>query len=297
MFKLLAASIFITVLCHAQEPMPTSTNPANSDTADTISQPTPDQKQSLKKGKPLPKKVISKSVDENPVIAPATAIPPKAATETASEKKNDSANSTTENSSEPHRFGLHADLNIPHILNYGVDYWHSSRWFSASLNFGGYATKGIYKTAELPNGADVKISNQEIVARLHPFASSFYLAAALGNHSIDGAGTATYSQAPLSQPITTTITNKITANYVKPHIGWLWRAPFGLTWGMDLGVLIPNSSKTTLDEGSIKNDSNYPLLASTSEYKANKQKIIDASESIGSSTLPYWTLIRVGWLF
>lgn len=297
MFKLFAASILLTALCHAQEPMPTSATPANLDTADTISQPTPAQKQSIKKGKLLPKKVISTSTDENPAIAPAASTTPKAAPETPIEKKNDAPISTTENSTEPHRFGLHADLNIPHILNYGVDYWHSSRWFSASVNFGGYAAKGVYKTTELPNGADVKISNQEIVARVHPFASSFYLAAALGNHTIEGAGTATYSQAPLSQPITTTITNKITANYVKPHIGWLWRAPFGLTWGADFGVLIPNSSKTTLDEGSIKNDSNYPLLASTSEYKANKQKIIDESERIGTSTLPYWTLIRVGWLF
>lgn len=196
-----------------------------------------------------------------------------------------------------HHFGLHADLNIPHILNYGIDYWHVSKWFSASINLGGYSLKGFSKTTELPDGVNFKIANQEAVLRLHPFASAFYLAFAYGTHTLEGSGTATYNKPPMSQSVTTTITSKITANYSKPHVGWMWRTSYGLTWGLDLGILIPNNVKITLDEGSITNDPLYPILASTSEYKANKKAITDKSDQYGNASLPYWAIARVGWLF
>lgn len=237
---------------------------------------------------------------ESATSAPEIVVPPEVTDDPITEpeeivKKKQKKLPVTD--SAAHHFGLHADLNIPHILNYGVDYWHISKWFSASLNFGGYAMKGLQKSDDLPNGVDVKIANQEAVLRVHPFQSAFYLALAYGHHTFEGEGTATYNQAPLFQPVTTTIKNKITANYLKPHLGWMWRADSGFSWGVDFGYLIPNGGEVTLDEGTIKNDPLYPSLVSTSQYKANRQKIIDDSEKLRTTSLPYWAIVRLGWLF
>lgn len=300
MKKMFIASFFVVATCWAQvtpTPADPKTDTSDTDTKDTLVKPTAAQKETVKSAA----KKVKENKKENLIKDPEILTPPEVTDEVISEPETPNKKSRIKKNiiidDVAHRFGLHADLNIPHILNYGVDYWHISKWFSASLNFGGYAMNGLQKTTELPNGVDVKIANQEAVLRAHPFQGPFYLALAYGNHTFEGSGTATYSQAPLLQPVTTTIKNKITANYLKPHLGWMWRADSGFTWGMDLGYLIPNGGEVTLDEGTIKNDPLYPNLSSTSQYKANRQKILDDSEKLRTTSLPYWAIVRVGWLF
>lgn len=264
---------------------------------DTIVKPTPAQKETLKSAARKAKANKKESSTTEPEILVPPEVSDDLVTNTEVPVKKLKKVKIDLSDLPAHRFGLHADLNVPHVLNYGVDYWHTSKWFSASLNFGGYAFTGLQKSSDLPNGADIKIANQEAVLRLHPFQSAFFLALSYGSHTFEGTGTATYSQAPLAQPVTTTIKNKITANYVIPHLGWMWRADSGFTWGIDFGYLIPNGGEVTLDEGAIKNDPLYPNLVSTPQYKANRQKIIDDSEKVRTTSLPYWALARVGWLF
>ncbi len=300
MKKIVFITLFFVSTSWAQRIQPSAdlTTTTNvDDTKDSIVKPTPAQKETVNSAAKKAKANQKESTKSNSVEF---LTPPEVSDEVITDPDTSTAKSKLQKKltdESTHLFGLHADLNIPHILNYGADYWHISRWFSASLNFGGYAFSGVQKSSELPDGIDIKVANREAVVRVHPFQSSFYLALAYGNHTFEGSGTATYSQAPLLQPVTTTIKNKITANYMKPHVGWMWRADSGFTWGIDLGLLIPNGGEVTLDEGSIKNDSLYPSLSSTTQYKANRQKIIDDSEKLRTANLPYWALVRVGWLF
>ncbi|MBC7742676.1 MAG: hypothetical protein H7061_10790, partial [Bdellovibrionaceae bacterium] len=144
-------------------------------------------------------------------------------------------------------------------------------------------------------GMDLAISNQELDLKYHPFLSKFYVGAMYGQHKLVGKKTATYTV--LSQSRTTTITDTITASYVTPHIGFTWKADWGLTIGRDLGWLVPISPKAEINEGDITSDPLYSSLAVQADYVENKRKLQEESDKYGKTSLPYLALLRVGWLF
>lgn len=219
-------------------------------------------------------------------------------------KEADKDNTVVKKSSdagEGHLFGFHGDVNVPHILNYGLDYWHSSKYFSVAINGGGYKVNGIAKSTDLPNGANIKITNQEAVFRYHPFAGAFYLGAGFGKHEITLDANRTINiTTPVAGSADLTLSDKVKANYLLPHIGWLWKTSFGLTFGMDLGYLSPSGSSVDLTT-QISNISNGAISAAdveaTTEYKNARQEVIDNSEKFGKMGLPYWTVLRIGYLF
>ncbi|MBC7743201.1 MAG: hypothetical protein H7061_13460 [Bdellovibrionaceae bacterium] len=222
------------------------------------------------------------------------AAPPARPAETKIETKKEEAIVTNESAVETknsHLFGLHADVNFPHVLNYGVDYWSASRCFSAAINFGGYSQGGVGKS-NTDTGMDLAISNQELDLKYHPFLSKFYVGAMYGQHKLVGQKTATYAAVG-----TTTITDTVTANYITPHLGFTWKADWGLTIGMDLGWLVPINTKTNIDDGDIKNQPSYATLQAQPDYIENKRKLQEESDKYGKTSLPYLALIRVGWLF
>lgn len=265
----------------------------------TIVKPTKKQLKTIPKA--LPKKkttteTTTLKVEELPPLEPTPELETEQTTQTIESTKTEVKPFVeTSSKSDPHLFGFHIDLNVPHVLNYGVDYWHSSRWFSAALSMGGFGAKNLGKTSSDPEGINLKISNQEFAARVHPFQGSFYVGALYGSHKLIGEKTATYTV--LGNTRTTTLTNTIDAKYLTPHIGWLWSTGFGLTWGMDFGYLSPSNVKTTLDEGSITSDPLYPTLQTQPDYIENRRKLIEESDKIGKTSLPFIALIRVGWLF
>lgn len=200
-----------------------------------------------------------------------------------------------------HLFGFHGDVNVPHILNYGLDYWHSSKYFSVALNAGGYKVNNVAKSNDLPNGANVKISNQEAVLRYHPFAGSFYLGLGFGKHEINvDANRQIQVTSPVSGTADVAISDKIKANYFLPHVGWLWKTSFGMTFGMDLGYLSPSGPSVELNT-KITNISNpavtEDMVKNTDDYKKAYQEVVDNSEKYGKMGLPYWTVIRLGYMF
>ncbi|MBC7465209.1 MAG: hypothetical protein H7256_04400 [Bdellovibrio sp.] len=200
-----------------------------------------------------------------------------------------------------HLFGFHGDINVPHILNYGLDYWHSSKYFSVALNAGGYKINNLAKSSDLPNGANFKISNQEAVLRYHPFAGSFYLGLGFGKHEVNvDANRQIQVTSPVSGTADVAINDKIKANYFLPHIGWLWKTSFGMTFGMDLGYLSPSGPSVDLTT-KISNISNplvtEDMVKSTDDYKKAYQEVVDNSEKFGKMGLPYWTVFRIGYMF
>ena len=257
----------------------------NPETTGAIANPTPEQKATIKN-------TIQKD-----------------ATKKANEKKlpltdEDSAKNKEDFGADTfpaHRFGLHADLNVPHIINYGLDYWHSSLWFSTALNFGGYSMGGIAKSSDTPNGLDIKIANQEFMFRVHPTKSSFYIGLGYGNHAITVETKQKISvTTPFPGSADVAISDEIKAGYLLPHIGWLWRLKSGLTFGTDFGYLSPINPSVDL-KSNISNISNALVtkedIEATSEYKNARQDLINKSEQFGKLGLPYWTIIRIGWLF
>src|SRR3989344_2637092 len=244
--------------------------------------------------------------DPPPDTETATIVQPTPAqkatiTEAAKKAESETEKRTESGSPEPHHFGVHADLNLPHILNYGVDYWHASRWFSGAINFGGYSLNGLAKGTDTPNGVDLKFANQELMLRFHPFRGSFYAGLGYGSHTIDVKTQRTISvTTPVPGSADVEILDVIKANYLLPHVGWIWTWPFGLTLGMDVGYLSPINPSVDLTT-TISNISN-PLITqsdieATTEYQNARSEIIDQSEKVGKTGLPYWTMFRIGFLF
>ncbi len=203
----------------------------------------------------------------------------------------------------PHLFGFHADFNVPHLMNYGLDYWHSSRWFSLSANMGGGSVpsstlKSYISDVDEPS---LKISNVEAVARYHIFAGSFYLGLGYGNHTIDAAGNKTVTiTSPVPGSATVRLTDRIKSNYLTPHVGWLWKLDVGLTFGFDIGYMAPSGASVELKEEALTALPGGASLAdfqSTAEYQKARKDVIDASEQIGKKGLPYLALFRIGYMF
>ena len=261
MKKIFVLFVLVGLNLYAQDK---SVDPNSSESIGTIAKPTPEQKASVKEPVINKEDIVTKSTSD-------------------------------------HQFGLHADLNIPHILNYGLDYRHSSRWFSTALNFGGYSASGIAKNADTPNGLDIKITNQELMLRIHPAKGSFYVGLGYGAHAITVETQQTISvTTPVPGSADVAISDEIKARYLLPHVGWLWQLPGGLTFGMDFGYLSPISPTVDL-KTNISNISN-PLITradieATPEYRNARQELINKSEQFGKLGLPYWTVFRIGWLF
>lgn len=278
----------------------------------TIVPPTQQQKATVKKAA----KKAEKAAEQNPQaatpttetttspsseIAPQTVPAPAPKTAQAEPAGIENKKSNASSYSEPHRFGLHVDLNVPHILNYGLDYVHPSEWFSGAINFGGYSMSGLLKSTDIPNGLNVKIANQELMLRMHPMQGSFYLGLGYGNHILN---VETKQRITVTTPVPGSadveISDEIKANYLLPHIGWAWRLPLGLTFGLDIGYLSPLNPSVDL-QSKITNISNPAITSSdveaTNEYKNARKDLISKSEQAGKTGLPYFTVFRIGWLF
>ena len=278
----------------------------------TIVPPTQQQKATVQKAA----KKAEKAAKQNPqlatpttetttsqssVVAPQTAPAPVPETAQAEPAEIENKKSNASNYSEPHRFGLHVDLNVPHILNYGLDYVHPSEWFSGAVNFGGYSMSGLLKSTDIPNGLNVKIANQELILRMHPMQGSFYLGLGYGNHTFN---VETKQKITVTTPVPGSadveISDEIKANYLLPHIGWAWRLPLGLTFGLDIGYLSPINPSVDL-KSKVSNISNLAITSAdveaTDEYKNARKDLINKSEQAGKMGLPYFTVFRIGWLF
>lgn len=313
MKKLLLFSLLVGSMAMAQVDAPTE-SPADSvnEPADgTIAKPTIQQKKTVQKPAVTKKIAPTKSApakndiseivpvpDEPYETPPESPPPPKIRKQ--SEIDNIKVTPTKKNNA-PNLFGFHGDVNVPHILNLGLDYVHSSRYFSVALNAGGYKVNGIGKSTDLPNGANVQISNQEAVIRYHPFAGVFYFGLGYGKHEVTLEANRTVTvTTPIAGSADVAITDKVKANYLLPHIGWLWQTSFGLTFGMDLGYLAPSSTSVDLTSqvSNISNGAITPAdVEASADYKKARQDAIDQSEKYGKSGLPYWTVIRIGYLF
>jgi hypothetical protein len=183
------------------------------------------------------------------------------------------------------RIGLSYGISFPHFTEYGLDYLTLNKFFSFSGILGG-------AKAKMGGGVSTEISSQDLRVRWHPFASSFFFGVGYGIQTIG-------LQATTTSNSTTAVTKlKIKGNYMLPHIGWFRVWDIGLTMGFDLGYLRPSGVTSTLDTdtpGATQAERDA-LLAST-EYQKSKKDIEAAGKLLGSVSIPYLTLFKIGWVF
>jgi hypothetical protein len=168
-----------------------------------------------------------------------------------------------------------------------VDYVPPMNNFSFSLDFGGFSH----------SQTDVKLglSHVDAVARYHLFGGSFFLGLRVGQQKIKAEATETkvYNGFNLSPKATL----DVKTNYMTPHIGWQANSG-GFFISTDFGAQVPSGSSTdlTVDYGGA-NAATIAVIDADADFIKAKQDAIDAGDKIGKTTLPFWTMIRIGYYF
>lgn len=177
-----------------------------------------------------------------------------------------------------HYFGLSAGVGLPHPLNVGLEYVHSSKLFSVGASTGSFS--------HTQDGAKLGIGNSDLALRWHPFRGSFYLGALFGEQKITGEKTEVIS----SQSITAEV--EVTSAYSTPVLGWMWGAGNGGFYAsMEFGYQSPSGVKSKL----VTNADS--IIRATPEYADLEKDVTDAANDIGNMSLPHVVLLKLGWLF
>lgn len=191
----------------------------------------------------------------------------------------------------PFRVGPTFQLGVPHLLNYGVDLLYDRR-----LGFGFSTGKA---TTTLVDPIKLQIANWDVRARWHPRASPFFVGLACGEQRLVGRAEDTLSPkvGDVELRVQTAVQLTATTVYLTPHIGWFEMSAGGLTIGAEIGAQVPVGSRTST-EAAFENvaPSQVAAIKRTKEYADFEKKVDDARKLLGSTTLPYVTLLRLGWL-
>ena len=187
------------------------------------------------------------------------------------------------------RVGLSAALTIPHMLNFAIESLIRDK-ASVSLNYGSV-------TRSLSN-IDVSLKHYDIRLRWFPFATSFFVGAALGQHQLIGELDRNIKEVTTNQTVSARGKLFASANYVAPHVGWFKVWDSGILVGFDLGYLFPTGPKTKFSS-TFKNPpaGTESTLKETSEYKKLRSDLEDAAKTHASKPTPFSSLLRLGWMF
>ena len=190
------------------------------------------------------------------------------------------------------RVGPTVQIGFPHPITYGVE-----GLFAQVVSFG-FST-GSYDVTQIDK-ANVKIKSWDIFARWHPLAGNFFIGGAYGHQDMKGRFEddvfLTLNGFPTTVPAR--VDAEIKSNYISPRFGWMGVYPSGLTFGFEIGVQVPMSPDTKVD-ATIPGTSGAEEAAvkATADFKDLKKQADDAVNIFGKKTIPFLTLLKVGWLF
>jgi hypothetical protein len=187
----------------------------------------------------------------------------------------------------PFRMGPSISLTLPHFLNYSIDAIILSRW-GISFNLGS-ASRTI---------DDVEISSNHIDGRIRwfPWAASFFVGVGYGRQNIAGKYTKSIEVSGKGYDVATEVSAK--SSYYIPHIGWMWLGDSGFHIGVDAGAFIPQKANSSISASyATADDEVIKKLEASSEYGAVVTKIQDGVDRFTKKTLPFVTMLRIGYMF
>lgn len=182
-----------------------------------------------------------------------------------------------------------------------------------SASFGGVSNFNIKNYPKLserinnnPNSTHIQDTDANIIhfearAVLYPFLGSFFIGSAIGNRKVDAKiDVCVYLSNYSGACIPARSFLKVRTSYITPQFGWLFMWDSGLTLGTEFGVQIPIESGS-LDFWSevYSNDENKIKAVYDSYTFQNHQRNIrdDIGDYFRKNALPFWNIIKVGWLF
>jgi hypothetical protein len=201
------------------------------------------------------------------------------------------------------RWGATFSLHFPHPLFFEAEHRLNPQW-SFGLGLG-----GVYLPELRLEGQPLEVNMlaADARARWHPWGGAFFVGVAAGAQKFTGALNDATVQVTVQRQgvdevkdVYTTIKADITSLYLTPHVGWLKVFDNGLLLGVDIGVQLPVSVRSSLDvatEASSLESVGITEVQQTPQYKAKEAEVRDAVDTMGKLPLPAFTLFRVGWMF
>jgi hypothetical protein len=190
--------------------------------------------------------------------------------------------------------GVSLSAGFPHPL--WLDFHHQFEPdFSGAIGLGGLGIP-IHSSSGLDGRYGV--SALDVRARWHPWSGAFFLGMILGGQSLFANVQQVFPVSGYGN-ILGRVEAKVSSPYLTPHFGWLWIFQNGFTLGLELGWQFPLGAKTE-----IKISSDDPLteaviqqIQATPEYQKAANDVADIGNKFGKTPLPYFTALRIGWMF
>lgn len=186
-------------------------------------------------------------------------------------------------------------IGIPHPINLTGEVKFNSD-FSAAIGAG-------YLSVSAPtNGTTVSVSefNLDIRGRWHPFGGALFLGVALGTQKFAGTTNQTFNiTTPVAAAVPLKIEAAVKSIYVAPHVGWMWWFNPGFFMGLELGAQIPvsPSSELTVTATDASQAALVDTAKATADYIKAESDARELANKAANQTIPYITLLRVGYLF
>lgn len=217
-----------------------------------------------------------------------------------------------EDDSEYFRIGPTISAGVFNFFSIGLE-MKLFRFLGLSANVGGiqkFNIKNYPKLEERINNnnnntpiqnTQADISHVEARAVIYPFLGSFFIGAAVGNRKVDARIDACEYLANYGGycvPMRAYL--KIRTTYITPQIGWLFVWDSGFTLGTEIGAQIPlHSGSEEFWTEVYASDSNQlnAVYNSYAFYDFQKQVRDNIGDYFRSKTLPFWNIIKIGWLF
>jgi len=192
-----------------------------------------------------------------------------------------------------------------------------NRYLGASVGVGGYNHLSLLQFGRVKDAVEenadeyevntLNLSYMQYEGRLlvYPFGGAFFLGSALGYREISLESSATIFTTVSGYGTVTApadIDFTIYSTYVTPQIGWMgvWSGAYGgFAIGTELGVQLNLSARSHLHASVNTGDPALDaLVLSSPEYQDLYDQINnDALDRFKNIPLPYWNVIKVGWLF
>lgn len=203
------------------------------------------------------------------------------------DKNKDSADADKDSSSGTFlHIGPVISLGLPRLFNGGVEMklWD---WFGFGVYAGGIPDFFDYKIDQVK--FNLSYLNIEGRGVLYPFKGSFFIGCGIGYENFKG--NVNYNDTDASgNPLTINGSTKMNRMFVSPQFGWLTMYKSGFVLGTELGATIPvaGESDLTLD---VDVQTNNP------DVIREKERIENAIKDVETFPLPFWHVIKVGFLF
>lgn len=190
------------------------------------------------------------------------------------------------------RFGPSVDVSLPHPVNLNIDATILGQ-FGIGVRF------GVMPKVKVES-VEGQIRNWNVTARWFPFSGSFFLGLGYGKHEIEANAEVEVPVTAAGQTVNVPVTAEfeIEASTLIPHLGWFATWDSGFTLGTEFGIVVPSGSDSTLKPTTTAEYEQYLIAASaTQKYRDAQKDAEDFGKQIGDTTLPYWNILRIGWLF